>query len=215
MFHIRGISASSNTTKTLYVAEELGLDYEYTSMNLQDGEHKTPAHLARHPLGKLPTLSFGDKHLFESGAICRYLADKEGRHLYPDADPYQRATIDQWMNFFTCHLGRHINTYAFETFARERFGMGPPKEETVQEARGFIEQQLPAVEQRLSESKYIAGDALTIADLYDFAYVENLEVTDLSLATFSATQAWYQGIKARESVQRAHARLGKRLCNLD
>ena len=214
MYHLRGISLSSNTTKTLYVAEELGLEYEYTNMNLEQGEHKTAEHLERHPLGKLPTLSFDGQHLFESGAICRFLADQEGQQLYPRTDPYQRALVDQWMNFFTCHVGRHINTYAFESVAREKFGMGEPNVESMKEAEDFIETQLPIVDQRLGESKYLAGDTLSIADLYDFAYMENADVARLSLAAFPAIQAWYDGIKNRESVERAHARLGMRLSDL-
>lgn len=214
MYQIRGLGLSSNTTKALYVAEELGLEYQFINVNLQEGEHKTPEHLERHPLGKLPTLSIGEKHLFESGAICRYFAEKEGQHLYPGDDPYQRALVDQWMNFFTCHPGRHINTYSFETVAKKLFGMGEPNIDAVNEAKNFIDAQLPVVEQHLNQSAYLAGDELSIADLYAFAYMENAEVGGISMEPYPAISAWYEKLKNRDSVKRAHQKIGMRLSDM-
>ena len=208
MYHVHGTSISSNTTKVLYVAEELGIDYEYTNVNLPKGEHKSPEHLKRHPLGKLPTLTHDDKTLFESGAICRYLAAVEKSELYPQ-ELYARAVVDQWMNFFTCHLGKHFNSYAFETVAKERYGLGTPNQEVASEARGFIDKQLPIVDARLADVPYLAGANITIADLYAFAYAENGEMADVPLQSHPAFFAWYQGIKQRPSVTRAFKRLGR------
>ncbi|MDH3376086.1 MAG: glutathione S-transferase N-terminal domain-containing protein [Gammaproteobacteria bacterium] len=69
MYHIHGANVSSNITKTVYVAEELGIDFKYTNLDLSKGEHKSPEHLARHPLGKIPTLTHDGETLFESGAF--------------------------------------------------------------------------------------------------------------------------------------------------
>ena len=208
MYHIHGLSISSNTTKVLYVAEELGIDYEFTDMDFSKREHKTPEHLARHPLGKLPTLTHNGKHLFESNAICRYLAVTEKSNLY-GGEPYDRALIDQWMNFFTCHLGRHFNTYAFEAVAKEKFGFGTRNEAVEKEALEFIKQQLPPANSHLQSSKYFVGDSLTIADLYGFAYTENAEMGQIDLSPYPTFAKWYQGIKERKSVAKAWKRLGR------
>jgi glutathione S-transferase len=209
MYHVHGTSVSSNTTKVVYVAEELGLDYEYTNLDLSKGEHKTPEHLRRHPLGKVPTLTHDENSLFESGAICRYLASAEGSELYPATNHYRRALVDQWMNFFTCHLGKHFSTYAFEKVAKEKYGFGTPNQDAIKEALGYIEQQLPCVNKHLETQAYLAGENITIADLYAFAYCENAEMASLPLDSYPAFATWYAGMKERESVRRAIKRLGR------
>lgn len=72
------------------VIAELGLDCEIVDVDFEAGEHKTPAHLARHPLGQLPALELDDgTTMWESVAICLYLAEQKpdaGLHV-PPGDP--------------------------------------------------------------------------------------------------------------------------------
>ena len=209
MYLIHGISISSNTTKTIYVAEALGVDYEYIQMNLKKGEHKTPEHFKRHPLGKLPTLTHGGETLFESDAICGYMASVENSSLYPSDNELYRARIDQWLGFFTNHLGRWLNSYAFEKVAKVKFGFGTPNKATEEEAFGFIQQQLPCVNEQLSNNKYFMGAEMSIADYVAFAYFENAEAAELSLNDFPAISAWYEGVKSSEVIKRAQQKLGR------
>lgn len=206
MYHIRGINFSANTTKTLYVAEALGLDYQYTEMNLAGGEHKTPEHLERHPLGKLPTLEHDGKSLFESNTICTYLANVTQSPLYPSA-PYPRAVVDQWLNFFTNHLGRWLAAYAFEKYMRGMIGLGEPKVAVLQEAEGFIVEQLPVVEAQLAKTSHLAGGAPSVADYVAYAYFELGLKAEISLADYPKTAAWFEKLKVSDVVARAHTRL--------
>ncbi len=208
MYQIHGIGISSNTTKTLYVAEALGIDYDYVEMNLAIGEHKTPEHLNRHPLGKLPTLTHDDETLFESNAICSYLAAVENSPLYPINNRLYCARIDQWMNFFTNHLGRWLNNYAFEKVAKSQLGLGEPNQAIMEEAYGFIQQQLPCIHEQLQAGPYFLGEVPSIADYVAFAYFENAEKAGLSLSDYPAIQAWYNAIKASDIIKRAHQKLG-------
>jgi len=209
MYKIHGFNISSNTTKTVYTAEELGVEYEYIQLDMTKGEHKTPEHFKRHPFGKAPTLTHDGATLFESGAICRYMASRENTHLYPLDDHLKRCRIDQWMDFFTIHLGRWLNTYAFEKVAKEKFGFGTPDKAIEKEALGFIEQQIPAVDKLLGEHQYFLGDTITIADLFAFAYMENAEMADLSLESTPNLRTWYVNLKKRESIVRAYKRLNR------
>lgn len=206
-YHIHGLSVSSNTWKTVYVAEELGVDYQYTVVDFQTGAHKAPEHLARHPFGKLPTLTVGSDHIFESGAICRFMAANEKSPLYPDS-PIKRAVIDQWMNFFTCHLGQSFNSYTFETVAKKKFGLGTPDQATIDSSLKSIQAQLPVVDTHLGKQTYMAGSALTIADLYCFAYSENAVAGGISLSDYPNFKKWFDKIKALPSIKRAHQKLG-------
>ncbi len=207
MYKIHGLAFSSNTTKVIYVAEELGVSYEYREISVQSGENKSPEHLARHPLGKMPTLTHDGRHLFESGAICRYLASIERSELYPTADHYERCRIDQWMDFFSIHTGRWFNTLMFERVYREKFGMGATNKETEQEALQFIEQQLAVVDNELRTRPYLHGESKTIADLFAYAYAETTERSEFSLAPYPNVSRWYDGIKTSAAVQRGHEKL--------
>lgn len=206
MYEVHGLSLSHNTTKVIYVAEELGIDYKYTPLSPSKGENKTPEHLARHPLGKLPTLTHDGKHVFESGAICRYLATIEGSPLYPQ-DAYQRTVVDQWMDFYSIHPGRWLGTLLFERVMRSKFGMGEMKKDVEQEALGFCEQQLGCVNQHLTDHQFLAGDQKSIADLFAFAYLETTEHSGFPLSEYPALNRLYQSIKESDAIQRGRARL--------
>ena len=203
MYEIRGIKFSFNTTKVVYVAEALGIDYEYKELDLSAKEHKSPEHIARHPFGKAPTLTHDGKHLFESGAICRYLASVAGSDMYPVDDHYTRCQIDQWMDFFTVHLGKHLATVQFERVARAQFGLGEPKQDVIDEALGFIDGQLKALNKHLEGRTYLLGDAVTIADVFAFAYVETSEVSQVSLNDYPNVKAWYEKGKAAPAIKKA------------
>ena len=209
MYKIHGFNLSFNAWKVLYVAEELGIEYAYTALDPMKGEHKSAEHMKRHPLGKTPTLDHDGRYLFESGAICRYLAAVEKSALYPPDDAYQRALVDQWMDFFSCHLGRWLGTLLFERVFRERFGMGQKNADVEKEALGFIEQQMACVNDQLAANPFLAGRALTIADPFAFAYVETCEMSDLPLGAYPHLAKWFDSYRGRDAVRRAHAKLDR------
>lgn len=207
MYHILGINFSFNTTKVIYVAEESGIDYTYTNLDISSGENKTPEHLKRHPLGKLPTLDHDGQYLFESGAICRYLASVEDSTLYPVNNHYQRCLNDQWIDFFSIHLGRWLGTLCFERVFRESFGMGKPKEDLIEESLGFIKEQMEMINQHLAKNICLTGNNLSIADLFAFAYVETTEQSQFSLEPYPYVKNWFSQIQGRDSIRKAHQRL--------
>ena len=74
--------ATNNVLKVVLTACELDLDFEFVLLNPGAGEHKSEDHLKRHPMGKVPVLEDGGDYLFESNAICRYLANREQSPMY-------------------------------------------------------------------------------------------------------------------------------------
>ena len=68
-----------------WVLEELDLKYEYIALDPKKGEMQTPEYFKLNPTGKVPTLSDGEFSIFESSAICSYLAHKE-KKLIPERD---------------------------------------------------------------------------------------------------------------------------------
>jgi glutathione S-transferase len=205
MYEIHGIQSSFNTTKVVYVAEMLGIQYKYTEIDLSKNEQKTPEHLRRHPFGRAPTLTIDGDHLFESGAICRYLASVSASEMYP-TDAFARGEVDQWMDFFSVHLGRWLSTLLFERVVRSKFGFGEKNVALEKEALDLAEKQMQSLNSHLDGRPFLTGDNVTIADIFAFAYVETTEMIGFSLDSYPHVKAWYEKSKSAEPIARAKAR---------
>ena len=205
MFKLYGFY-TQNSLKTLYVLEELGGEYEFVFVDLGKGDQRADSFAQMTPVKKVPVLEHDGETLFESGAICRYVANVTDSPLYP-ADKLQRAKVDQWMDFFSCHLGRWLTKLYFEAVIKPKFALGDPDVDGIQEARGYAQQQLKMLNRLLADSDWLANDTLSIADLFAFAYVEQYRVIDLPIDDFPHVQTWFDRIESRDAIAKARARL--------
>jgi glutathione S-transferase len=188
------------------VLEEVVGDFEFQFIDLRKGEQKTDAFSKITPIGKVPVLEHDGEYLFESGAICRYIADVNDSPLYP-SDSLSRARVDQWMDFFSCHLGRWFSQLYFEAVIKPNFGLGDPDEEGIAEASKFVHLQLGMLNTHLEDADWLANDAFSIADLFAFAYIEQHTSIDVSLDDQANVKAWFERIASRPSIAKARARL--------
>ena len=107
---VLGRTSSINVRKVLWTCAELDLRFEHVESD--------PQLLARNPNGKVPVIDDGGFVLWESNAICRYLAGKQKRHpLMPEA-PEARALVEQWMDWQATDLNVAWS-YAFLALARK------------------------------------------------------------------------------------------------
>lgn len=185
-------SRTANTRKVVHTLAALGTEHEFVAVDLAKGEHKLPEHLARHPFGKTPAIEVDGEPLFESGAICRYLA--HGTELYP-SDPFARAQVDQWMDFFSCHAGRWLSTVWFEKALSPMIGR-PTNEANLEEALGFLNTQLAVVDDHLGTHEFLTG-SFSIADTFALAYVETVDHSKLSLAAWPHITAWRARVEGK------------------
>ena len=96
---------SPNALRARAVVYELGLDVEIVEVDVMHGGGRTPEYLALNPTGKVPTLVDGDFALFESRAICAYLAGKRPDAGLMPMEPKAHATVEQWLYWQAIHLG--------------------------------------------------------------------------------------------------------------
>jgi len=88
-----------------WLLEELGLEYEDHFLKKKAGMLNTPEYRRLNPMGRVPTLIDGDTVIYESGAVCTYLADKYiEKGLAPKWDSKERAEYLQWMFFSVASL---------------------------------------------------------------------------------------------------------------
>lgn len=205
MYKIYGYS-TFNPLKVVITAEELGIDYDYQFVDLGKRENLEPAHQARHPFGKVPVLEHDGQFVSESAAICRYLANANGKRLY-SSDPMTAARIDQLMDTMSIHIGRWLSVYFWEELIAPKFLDRVPDPLVLEEAKGWLDKQLPYLDGLLAESRWLCGDAITIADCFTFAYLTISDNTSISLEPYGKLLAWYQTMAQRPAVQRAMARV--------
>jgi len=209
MYHLYGYF-TQNSLKPLYVLdaleEECGTDFEFHFVDLAKGEHKTEDFGKMTPVGKVPVLKHDGMTLFESGAICRYLADSEYSALFPQ-DKAKRAQVDQWMEFFSCHPGRWLNSIYFEKIIKPKAGMGESNQASIDEALKFLHMQLPIVDAHLANTRWLANNTLSIADFTALAYIEQCGMIGFPLADYSHIKEWFDRMEAQPSVARTRGRL--------
>jgi len=203
MYTIYGYS-TFNPLKVVIVAEELGIDYGYKYINLGKRENLDPTHLARHPFGKVPVLEHKGEFIHESAAICRYLANTNGKKLYSD-DPLQAARIDALMDVMSIHIGRWLAVYFWEELIAPKFLDRVANPDALEEAKGWLDKQLPYLDGLLSNNNWLCGNQLSIADCFTFAYLTISDNTSISLDPYYNLSAWYENMRNRPSVQKAMA----------
>jgi glutathione S-transferase len=199
--------ATFNLTKLLLTAEELGMPYQLHLLDPMKGEHKSPEHLARHPMGKVPAVEINGQYYFESNSICRLMAELNGNKLYGN-NPEERAHINEWIDMIGYHIGRWLTVYFFEELVKPVLMKGQtPNETALKEAADFLKQQLPVLEQALSKHAFITGDKITIADTIGFSMLDIAEYTSADLSAYPQIKKWYSAIKSRPSYARAMAQM--------
>ena len=205
MYKLHGFF-TQNTLKTLYVLEELGVDYEYCYVDLMKRENTTDEFRAMTPTNKVPVLEHDGQFLFESGAICRYVASVEKSPLFP-ADKLERARVDQWMTFFTCHPGRWLTNLYFEKVVKPAAGMGATDEASCEQSVKFAHQQLKIVERWFEKNEWLANNTFSIAEPFALAYVEQARAVEFPLIELPRVNAWFERLEARDATVRVRARV--------
>ena len=147
---------NSRAVRVAWALEELGLDYEIERFSLGDKAMREPGYRAVHPMGRVPVLEDGDIRLFESGAIIQYLlARYSGGRFQPAENTQAFADYLQWLHYAEGMIMPPINTIVVETV------LLPPERRTelnVTRATKLLNQMLAAVDARLADRDFLAGD---------------------------------------------------------
>lgn len=84
------------------VLEEIGAAYEMLRLDLAAKQHEQAEYRKLNPNGRIPTLVDGDFVIFETAAICQYLADRHpDARLAPPAGSQARGRFYQWLTYMT------------------------------------------------------------------------------------------------------------------
>ncbi len=209
MLKIYGSDLSGPANKVRFVANALGLKYEYIAVNLREGEHQKPEFLKINPVGKIPAIDDNGFYLFESAAIMRYLADKEKSDFYPK-DLQQRAIVDQWIDFGSHHVGGAVSKVVYNRVFAVRRGL-PVDENSVKEGFAFLDRFLPIVDHQLGQSKCLAASRLTLADFNLLAVLDPCEIAGVDISKYKNLIAWRNELKKQDFYTKCFKEYGEAL----
>ena len=191
-----------NGKKISIMLEEIGYEYKVTKIDLGNNDQFKPEFVKISPFSKIPVITDHENNesIFESGAILIYLAEKSGK-FYDQPD---RLKINQWlmaqMGTVGPMIGQHHQFHHYNP-GKSEFG-----EERYFKITKRIYQELDS---RLKQSKFLAGEDYTIADIATWPWIARHEWHDVGLNNFENLKRWYVEISKREAVIRGFQFMNK------
>ena len=185
-----------NCRKVLAGLKMLGTDYTLTKIDYFQGEQKSPDYVAINPMAAIPAMRDGALMLNESNAILQYAADKAGDTAAYPTDLATRADVNRWLLwetgawFPTCYI------YLVENCVKPLLGAETDPAALEAEAENF-HKLAGILDARLADSKYICGDAPTIADVAVAAPMHLHGWSKLPLEPHANVRRWIADIEAQ------------------
>ena len=180
---IYGDSNSGNCLKVKWVFDKLALSYQWVEIDTGRGETRTPEFLEMNSAGQVPTVQFDDgRTLAQSNAIIRYLArDSE---LVP-RDPFAAAKMDEWLFWEQYSHEPYIAVCRSQLvyLGKDVSELDPEKVR-----RGYAA--LTRMEQHLAGSRFLVGEAVSLADVSLLAYTRVAHEGGFDLGRYAAIRAW-------------------------
>jgi glutathione S-transferase len=169
--------ARTRAFRALWIAQELGLDYEHIPIEIGQAGARKPEYLAINPNGRLPAIDDGGFTLWESLAITLYLAKKHATgRLYPTTLEGE-AKAWQWSLWSVQEVDRGVNIWSLHAVRL------PPEDRDPQrlaEALKVLESPFKVLDSALAGRSYLLGDDFTVADLNVAAVISRAIDMDLS-----------------------------------
>ena len=158
-----------NAARVDYFLAEKGVEIEREQVALLKGQHKTPEYRARVPNGRIPALELDDGTVIcESIAICRYF---ESTHPEPPlfgGTPLEQAQVEMWQRMMEWELFLPMAMSYRHTHESAKVLENPQFTDFGDKQRAMTESRLRRLDKDLADRPFIAGDALSVADITAF-----------------------------------------------
>ena len=187
-----------NPMKVALLLEELGIDYEVVPLDTFKGEQHSDAYKAVNPNAKAPAIEDDGVRVFDSSAICLYLAEKHGRLL---GRPEDRGELLSWLFWVASGLGPFSGQWVHFQTAGAAEGGDYAKRRYRFEAHRHYE----VLDAHLAGREWIVGADYTIADISAWAWVDrHMRVLgEGGIDDYPNVKAWLERVSARPAVAQA------------
>jgi glutathione S-transferase len=197
---------SPRAFKVMAVANHLDLDWTLQFIDLVTGDHKTPQYAELNPNMRIPTLKDGDFVLWESNAICQYLAAKRPESGLMPKDDQGRGDVARWQFWDIAQWDRACVTYIFEYIAKPRLMKGgEPNLAAVAQGAEPFHRAAKVLDGQLKGRKFVTGDTLTVADFSLGAPLIYAEMAHLPIEPYAEIGRWFDALSALPAWQKTLA----------
>jgi glutathione S-transferase len=180
---------SQNGWKARTLLALLDIPYRIEPVAIFSGESRAEAFLAKNPAGAIPVLELEDgRTIAESNAILCYIA--EGTRYLPD-ERFARAKVLQWLFFEQYYVEPTIATVRYWTLTGRLDANAALVPERLEKAL----RALRGLQAALANGGFLAGDALTIADIAVYAYGHLARDAGVDPEPFPAVMAWFDRVR--------------------
>jgi glutathione S-transferase len=202
-FTVHSVPGSPFGRSVLAALEEKGASYRLAPV--APGTFQSPAHLARHPFGRVPVLEHDGFSLYETQAILRYLDRVLPAPALTPADPKCAARMDQVMNINDWYLFHGVgNVIIFHRVVGPRVMGLASDEAAIAAAMPKARTVFAALARLLDQQSYFAGEAMSLADLLVAPavgfFTQTPEWAELGAPQLNLVR-WLERMEARSSMK--------------
>ena len=189
---------NSRSQRILWLLEELNAPHQIEHYQRDPQTHLAPDSLKRvHPLGKAPVITEDGKTIAESGAIIDYILRHYGNgRLAPPMDSDDYDAYVEWLQYAESSLALPL----MMGFFAKRLGIHNDNLDNV--VAGGTKTHLSFMEDRLSQSDYLAGDAFSAADIQNAFMLEFASASGL-LTPYPQLTIYLERLQARPAYKQA------------
>jgi len=145
--------------KILITAKFAGVHVDVPPFKIGE-DNKTSEFLKKNPVGKVPVLETPTGTIFESNAICRYLARLSADHKLYGSNDYEAGLVDQWVDFTVTEIDLPSAAWLYPIF-----GYLPLNKAATDKGKADIRNVLDLLNHYLLTRTFLVGQRLTLADI--------------------------------------------------
>lgn len=160
---------------------------------------RDPDFLRRNPAGKVPILRIDDMILSESSAICEYIEEMHPTPSLMPNDPEGRFEVRRLVSWFDDKFHHEVTSnLLYERVNRKLTKSGYPDSKNVKAGSKAVKYHLDYMAWLLDRRRWLAGDAMTLADFAAAAHLSSLDyISDVDWNRSAVVKDWYAKIKSR------------------
>ncbi|KAG6826977.1 hypothetical protein H0H92_013682 [Tricholoma furcatifolium] len=196
-----GLAMSTCSKRVATVLHEKQVPFEFVAVDFSKGEHKSEAYLEKQPFGQVPYIDDDGFILYESRAICRYIATKyadQGTKLIP-TDVKGAALFEQAASTEQSNFDSYAAPAVYENVFKP-YHNATPDPAVFDALIKKLDAKLDVYDKILGKQKYLAGDEVTLADLFHLPYGTMLSVAGSNIMETKPNVArWFKDLTSRPS----------------
>jgi glutathione S-transferase len=197
---------SPRAFKVMVIANHLGFETNFRFVDLLKGEQKTAEYAALNPNMRMPVLKDGDYVLWESNAIAQYLADKKPQQGLLPRDERARLDVTRWQFWDVAHWDPTCAVFIFENIVKPVvLKSGEPDAAALAKGAESFHRAATVLDSQLKGRRFIARDALTVADFCLGAPLNLAQPGRFPLEPYGEIRRWHASLCALPSWQKTLA----------